>query len=165
MAEQDGLSLLVVDDKKGIGKALEDILGFNGFRIYLASDGKEGLDYLIDNPYTQALITDVNMPQMNGDAFLREAINHRKEKNRESKNCPFYLPTLVGSAIGSSQYNEALDYAVQLYSPEHIKSLENSWVMPDSNQPFNIRQFAALTKPYKLDAILSRLNAIALNYQ
>ena len=76
----EDLNVLVVDDsplaQKMVCKLLANI-GIN--KIQLANDGKEAVD-LIDSNYYDLVITDYNMPQMDGKAlitYIRESSNQQ----------------------------------------------------------------------------------------
>jgi CheY-like chemotaxis protein len=57
--------VLVVDDDEGVRLFLSLILSEEGCRVLSASDGVEGLEILRFHP-VDLLITDYNMPRMNG---------------------------------------------------------------------------------------------------
>lgn len=63
--------ILVVDDEENARNGLAKLLSREGYEIATAANGHEALDFLRDNE-TELIITDINMPEMNGIAFLRE---------------------------------------------------------------------------------------------
>ncbi|MEI6225603.1 MAG: response regulator [Deltaproteobacteria bacterium] len=63
---------LVVDDDALILRALTDSLQARGFEVLTAKDGQEGLHIVADELLTlDLLITDVRMPAMDGETFVR----------------------------------------------------------------------------------------------
>lgn len=58
-------NLLIVDDEVEIGKIIQDLLSKLGFNTGFASDGEDALKNLRNHDYT-FLITDINMPKLNG---------------------------------------------------------------------------------------------------
>ena len=58
--------ILIVDDSKTIRQQVTFTLQKAGFDVIEAEDGKDGLDKLRSNPDTSFVISDVNMPNMNG---------------------------------------------------------------------------------------------------
>jgi DNA-binding NtrC family response regulator len=60
-----------VDDEENTLAALSDILTHNGYDVSLASNGLEALNYLRSKD-VELIISDLNMPEMNGLMFLRE---------------------------------------------------------------------------------------------
>ncbi|MBL0225222.1 MAG: response regulator [Geobacteraceae bacterium] len=63
--------ILVVDDEENARIALSKILTREGYDVASAGNGYEALNYLRDKE-VELIITDINMPEMNGMAFLRE---------------------------------------------------------------------------------------------
>lgn len=71
------LKLLIVDDEKMIRIGFEKLVNWEKYNIQLVpscSNGKEALDYLINNPI-DILITDIKMPVMDGITLLSELKN------------------------------------------------------------------------------------------
>ena len=65
-------TLLLVDDEPNIVTSLTRLLRRDGYRIYSASSGNEGLALLAQHPETGVIIADQRMPGMTGVAFLNE---------------------------------------------------------------------------------------------
>lgn len=72
--------ILVVDDEENAREALSKILAHDGYDVSSAANGVEALNYL-RNKDVELIITDINMPEMNGLAFLRELNRCRPESN------------------------------------------------------------------------------------
>ncbi len=68
---QDCKRILVVDDEENARTALSKILTHDGFAVSSAANGLEALNYLRSKE-VELIITDLNMPEMNGLMFLRE---------------------------------------------------------------------------------------------
>ena len=66
--------ILVVDDEENARIALSKILTREGYDVASACNGYEALNYLRGKE-VELIITDINMPEMNGMTFLRE-LNH-----------------------------------------------------------------------------------------
>jgi two-component system, response regulator, stage 0 sporulation protein F len=62
--------ILVVDDEAGIRSLLFDLLSSEGYKVTLAKDGRESLDQMKHRRF-DLLITDINMPVLNGIELLR----------------------------------------------------------------------------------------------
>ena len=65
--------ILVVDDSAAIRKILQRVLRQTGMAIHAiheAGDGQEALALLAQHP-VHLVLTDINMPRMNGEEFLR----------------------------------------------------------------------------------------------
>jgi DNA-binding NtrC family response regulator len=69
--EQGYKRILVVDDEENARVALSKILTHDGSEVSSARNGVEALNYL-RSKNVELIITDLNMPEMNGLMFLRE---------------------------------------------------------------------------------------------
>jgi DNA-binding NtrC family response regulator len=65
-------TILIIDDEKAIRKTLNEILGFEGYKIEEAADGEEGLKKFQANTY-DVVLCDIKMPKMDGIEFLSKA--------------------------------------------------------------------------------------------
>lgn len=63
--------ILVVDDEENARLGLSQLLAQEGYDVVCAADGGEALDCLSRSP-VNLVISDVQMPGMNGMTFLRE---------------------------------------------------------------------------------------------
>lgn len=68
-------SILIVEDEPTILENLRDLLQLEGYPVYTASNGKEGLERLRQMPRPCLVLLDLLMPVMNGMEFL-EAKGH-----------------------------------------------------------------------------------------
>ncbi|MHB8123535.1 MAG: response regulator [Desulfuromonadaceae bacterium] len=69
--EQGCKRILVVDDEENARVALSKILTHDGYEVSAVRNGVEALNYL-RSKNVELIITDLNMPEMNGMMFLRE---------------------------------------------------------------------------------------------
>ncbi len=72
--------ILVVDDEENAREALSKILIHDGFDVSSVPNGLEALNFLRSRD-VELIITDINMPEMNGLAFLRELSRSRPDTN------------------------------------------------------------------------------------
>ncbi len=71
------LRILAVDDSRTMRDMLRLALSEAGFEVHLAEDGIHGLEVLATfNP--QVIITDINMPRLNGFGFI-QAVRARED--------------------------------------------------------------------------------------
>ena len=76
----DGQRVLVVDDEPEILNAMKGLLKYLGYRAEFASSGKEGLEkYMESKP--DAVLMDINMPEMDGVACIEELFNYDPNAN------------------------------------------------------------------------------------
>jgi CheY-like chemotaxis protein len=65
-------AVLIVEDSENAAATLEiALLGIPGLSVLLASSGTEALDLLSRRPAVQAIVTDLNMPRMDGFEMIR----------------------------------------------------------------------------------------------
>ncbi|MFW6410172.1 MAG: response regulator [Halanaerobiales bacterium] len=83
-------TILAVDDSKTVRASLKYALSNNGFEIELAENGRKGLEILSDMDNEgwkpDMIISDINMPVMDGITFIKEVKGEPKYK---------YIPILV----------------------------------------------------------------------
>ena len=65
------LRVLVVDDEEPVRKFVERVLREAGYETRVAADGPEALEVAKSGPAVDILVTDLMMPQMNGDELVR----------------------------------------------------------------------------------------------
>ncbi|MEQ8970549.1 MAG: response regulator transcription factor [Coleofasciculus sp. C1-SOL-03] len=65
------LIILVVDDNLGTRLSVSDYLEMSGYSVITAEDGQEALS-LIDKYHPHLIVTDINMPKMNGYELVQQ---------------------------------------------------------------------------------------------
>lgn len=70
-------TILVADDKVNIRNLVRDYLEAEGFRVFIASNGREAL-YAARAEKPDLILLDIMMPEMSGYDFLK---THRKERD------------------------------------------------------------------------------------
>jgi two-component system chemotaxis response regulator CheY len=63
--------ILVVDDSSTMREIVGSFLSKNGFEVTVATDGRDGLAKLKQDPEIRLVLSDVNMPNMDGLTFLK----------------------------------------------------------------------------------------------
>lgn len=87
-------SILIVDDDPLIRHLLAEGLRMEGFVIYEATDGKDALHVLKQIPIPNLILTDFNMPNLNGADFVG-----RKNLNSKIR----HIPVIVISSDANAQ--------------------------------------------------------------
>jgi DNA-binding response OmpR family regulator len=116
-----GERILILEDEKPIGKALQLKLEKVGFFVDLVSNGEEAFDKITEFKY-DLIITDIMMPKMDGFRFMELL----REKNIK-------IPVIVASNLGQEEDEKkardlgAVGYFVKSGVPinvlvEHIES-------------------------------------------
>jgi len=75
---QKAKKILIVDDEENARLGLSKLLSQEGYEVESVANGLEALEFL-DRKQVNLVISDINMPQMNGLAFLRELNRHHPE--------------------------------------------------------------------------------------
>jgi two-component system, chemotaxis family, sensor histidine kinase and response regulator PixL len=68
-------TVLIVEDTAIVRQVITMTLERAGYRVATATNGRQALDYLRDNPPPCMIVLDLHMPEMGGEEFLR----HRSE--------------------------------------------------------------------------------------
>lgn len=103
-------NILVVDDEENARIALSKILSREGYVVAAAANGFEALNYLRGKE-VDLVITDINMPEMNGMEFLRELGKAHPATN-----------VIMITAYGEVEsYIEAMDLGVFEYINKPVK--------------------------------------------
>lgn len=109
-------AILVIDDEKNIRELIEFNLEEEGYKVFLARDGKEGLEkitqYNID-----LIILDLMLPEVDGLSVCRQI---RGKKN--TKNIPIIMLTAKGEEVDRILGLEmgADDYITKPFSPREL---------------------------------------------
>jgi two-component system chemotaxis response regulator CheY len=113
-------SVLVVDDSKPMRSAIKRTLkraGFDDLNIFEAKDGNEAL-CLVENTPISLIITDYNMPGMNGLEFIKNL-----KKRTEFKNIPIVLMTgeINETKFENLKYSDVAVHRKKDIKPEKIR--------------------------------------------
>lgn len=68
--------ILIIDDQKAIRNTLKEILEYEKHAVYVAEDGKIGLQMTIENNY-DLIFCDIKMPNLDGIEFLKKVIEKK----------------------------------------------------------------------------------------
>jgi YesN/AraC family two-component response regulator len=110
--------ILIVDDEENARIGLSKLLSQEGYQVNAVGNGHEALDYL-KGEQVNLVITDINMPEMDGLSFLREL-------NREYPSTAVIMITAYG---GVESYLEAMNLGAFEYLNKPIKLDELKVIM------------------------------------
>jgi CheY-like chemotaxis protein len=102
--------ILVVDDEENARIGLSRLLAKEGFLVDSVANGFEALNYLREQE-VNLIVTDINMPEMNGITFL-------KELNRSYPSSNVIMITAYG---GVESYIEAMNLGAFEYINKPVK--------------------------------------------
>lgn len=71
--EDNGMAkhILIVDDSKTVRNLVAFIMKKEGFKVTAAEDGLDGLEKLYSEQKIDLIISDINMPRMDGITFIK----------------------------------------------------------------------------------------------
>ncbi|WP_085315393.1 response regulator [Derxia lacustris] len=73
-------TILIVDDSSSLRSLVRMALAREGYTVVEATDGKDALAKLAELPKVNLIVSDVNMPNMDGIAFLTQVKQHPRHK-------------------------------------------------------------------------------------
>lgn len=117
LIKNEQFSVLVVDDSATGRRYIASLLQLHRYQVYEACDGVQGIKILLENPAIRLVITDYNMPRMDGCELVQNI------------RCKYEKSDLVVIGL-SSEGEEAL-------SAKFIKSGANDFL----RKPFNHEEF------------------------
>lgn len=108
--------ILVVDDEENTRIGLSKLLNQEGFEVFSAANGLEALDLMAQNR-VNLVISDINMPDMNGLNFLREL----------SRRFPSTHVIMITAYGGVESYLEAMNLGAfeYLHKPVRLDELRS----------------------------------------
>ena len=111
----DEPTILVVDDEPNQLVTISRILSRRGYRMLTASNGQEALALLADEP-VDVMVTDLNMPVMDGITLLREVAD--SDANPATVVLTGY--GTIQSAVDAMKHGAA-DYLIKPCNPDELK--------------------------------------------
>lgn len=117
-------NVLIVDDSAAMRAVVKKTIKVSGFKVgeyWEAADGKDALDILA-NEWVDLVLSDINMPNMNGLELLAEM-----NKDQDLKPIPVVMITTEGSqkSVQKSEELGAKGYIKKPFQPEDIKRTLN----------------------------------------
>lgn len=113
------MKLLVVDDSSTMRRIIKNTLARLGYKDILeGEDGVQGWEQMDSNPDVEMLITDWNMPEMNGLELVKKV-----RADERFKDTPIIMVTTEG---GKAEVITALkagvnNYIVKPFTPQVLK--------------------------------------------
>jgi CheY-like chemotaxis protein len=96
--KEGGPYILVVEDDRDVREVLSEVLAEEGYRVAVAANGLEGLQYLRAHPSARLILLDLMMPVMSGAEFrAQQLIDPLVSK----------IPVVILTAVDSGWENNA----------------------------------------------------------
>jgi two-component system, chemotaxis family, chemotaxis protein CheY len=113
-------NILIVDDSTPMRAVIKKIVkasGFNVGQFFEAINGLEAMEVL-NNEWIDLVLTDYNMPDMNGLELVEEM-----NKDEDLKSIPSVMITTEGSRTRVEEFmaKGVMDYIKKPFTPEQIK--------------------------------------------
>jgi two-component system chemotaxis response regulator CheY len=111
------MKILIVDDSETARAQLRKDLEAKGYQVVEGSDGIEGITRLSQNSDVKLIISDVNMPQMDGLTMAKKI-----HETPESKAMPILIMTTESTPDMKAKGKEAgvLAWVTKPYKPEKL---------------------------------------------
>lgn len=111
------VSVLVVDDSRSQRRQMRTLLEVQRLNVLEAGDGVEALEIMEANPHVSLVITDFQMPRMDGLELIRELRNHYR-----SHQLAIIAVSAVGSGALTAQFlkNGANDFLTKPFEVEEF---------------------------------------------
>lgn len=110
-----GVKILIIDDAKTIRQQVNFTLSKAGYEVVEAVDGLDGIAKLKENTDAKAIITDINMPNMDGLTMVA-TIN----ENKELPHPPILVLTTEGATemVQKAKKAGASGWIIKPFKPE-----------------------------------------------
>ena len=110
-------TILYVDDSTTLQMSMKSMLSVQDYQVEIAGDGIEALDKLKGGLKPDLIITDINMPRMDGYEVIRNL-----RKNPAHKSTPILVLTTESEAEKKNLAREAgaTGWMVKPFDPERL---------------------------------------------
>lgn len=114
--------LMIVDDSSTMRKIIKRVLRqaeIEVENILEAANGVEALEQLSSNPDIALILSDVNMPEMNGIDLVKKV-----REDRDSQTLPIIMVTTEGgeAMVQNAMSSGANGYVTKPFTPDSIRS-------------------------------------------
>ncbi|MEE9524169.1 MAG: response regulator [Thermodesulfovibrionales bacterium] len=153
-------SVLIVDDSPTVRRLVELIMSQEGYNVYTAEDGDQGLKMSLENRPSLILV-DFLMPKMNGYQFCKIV---RSRPNL--KHIPIILITAKGEDVATTFEEKfgVIEYFQKPFEPDELVQKVNE-VMGKSEQGQEVQALAATAAPaFSLDAFEGIIEKVVKKY-
>lgn len=118
MPEKIDKKILIVEDEAPLRNAVTDILSFEGFTVFQAKNGQEGLDIAL-REHPDLILLDLMMPVMDGLTMLEKL----RADAEYGKNAAVILLTNINDPEKVAQATEAGSYDFLVKSDWNIEDV------------------------------------------
>lgn len=109
------MQALVIDDSRAVRLLVGNILRDQGYDVYDAGHGREGLEKLRANPDIRLVLVDWNMPVMDGLEFIQAV---RRERAWDSVQIVMVTTETESEQVQRAINAGANEYVMKPFAPE-----------------------------------------------
>lgn len=141
--------VVVIDDSPTVRKLAEVVLAEEGYDVYTAEDGEEGLK-IAEKVLPSVILVDFIMPRMNGYQFCKIA-----RENQLLKDVPIILITAKGEEVGEKFTEKfgVVDYFIKPFQPDELVEKVNSIVQSQKVGEEEVAVMEAIGEPEIAEAV------------
>ncbi len=120
-------TILIVDDSDSLRNVVKIALNRAGYDVLEAGDGQDGLTQLEKAAKVHLIVSDVNMPRMDGITFLNQVKQHPKHK---------FTPVIMLTTEGQAEKKEqgraggAKAWIVKPFNPPQLLDAVSKLILP-----------------------------------
>jgi len=120
-------TILIVDDSSSLRTVVKLALGRAGYEVLEAGDGQDGLAQLDKAAKVHLIVSDVNMPRMDGIAFVKQVKQHPRHK---------FTPVIMLTTEGQAEKKEqgraagARAWIVKPFNPPQLLDAVSKLIAP-----------------------------------
>jgi two-component system chemotaxis response regulator CheY len=120
-------TILIVDDSSSLRTVVQMALSRAGYTVLQAADGKEGLAVLEKAGKVNLIVSDVNMPNMDGITFVSHVKQHPRHK---------FVPVIMLTTEGQDEKKQAGKAAgakawiVKPFNPPQLLDAVSKLILP-----------------------------------
>jgi DNA-binding response OmpR family regulator len=152
-------SVLIVDDSPTVRRLVELIMSQEGYSVYTAEDGDQGLKISLENRPSLILV-DFLMPKMNGYQFCKIV-----RSKPDLKHIPIILITAKGEDVATTFEEKfgVIEYFQKPFEPDELVQKVNE-VMGKSEQEQAVETPAVAAPSFSLDAFEGIIEKVVKKY-
>ena len=109
------MQALIIDDSRAVRMLIGAALRDQGFEVFEAGNGQEGLEKLQHNPEVRLVLVDWNMPIMDGLQFIQEV---RKRKSWDDVQIVMVTTETESEQVQRAITAGANEYVMKPFTPE-----------------------------------------------
>jgi len=130
------IKILIIEDESELREEVEEILKFENFDVYTASNGKDGLD-IIKSTIPDLILCDILMPEMDGFELFENL-----KKNDDASDIPFIFITALDDRnnLRKGMESGADDYLIKPFTRNELLKTIDTRLKKSQEKKLQIEQ-------------------------